>query len=345
MIRRIEEMADRPAKFGVGEDILSALLDSVRFTDWSCFSLTMLGDWAVETPSGADIAGHLALGHQQIVFFHIVAEGSYISKCGERLDHLQTGDVIVYPRGARHVLSNREGIRPLPVAKLVPLPPWPQPASFMSGNGTGPATRLICGFLRCEAVQFNPVLGGLPDVLVVTAANRKSDAWLSSSIDLLIKETDRAVPGARCMTQRLVEVLFIAILRHAAETLNNDAGQWTSAIRDRIVARALSLLHNASDTHWTVDMLASGCGTSRSRLAARFHDTVGCGPIEYLTRLRLQQARTALETGAANVSQAAHLAGYASEAAFSRAFKRAFGNSPSAHRPSNAAKKPMPTVG
>ncbi len=48
-------------------------------------------------------------------------------------------------------------------------------------------------------------------------------------------------------------------------------------------------------------------------------------PITYLTRLRLQTARNALLERRISASQAADLAGYASGAAFSRAYQRLFG--------------------
>jgi AraC-like DNA-binding protein len=54
--------------------------------------------------------------------------------------------------------------------------------------------------------------------------------------------------------------------------------------------------------------------------------------MSYLTRWRLQLARQMLCTSAKSVAQVAAEVGYESEAAFNRAFKRAFGCPPARFR-------------
>ena len=55
-------------------------------------------------------------------------------------------------------------------------------------------------------------------------------------------------------------------------------------------------------------------------------------PLAYLTEWRMQIARRALSEQSVTVAEAADLSGYASEAAFSRAFKKEFGRPPAAFK-------------
>jgi AraC-like DNA-binding protein len=71
---------------------------------------------------------------------------------------------------------------------------------------------------------------------------------------------------------------------------------------------------------------------SRSVLADRFARLVGHPPMQYLTRWRIQIAARRLADGAPKVGAVGLEVGYASEAAFSRTFKKIAGVSPAAWR-------------
>jgi AraC-like DNA-binding protein len=81
-----------------------------------------------------------------------------------------------------------------------------------------------------------------------------------------------------------------------------------------------------------LDELAAHAAASRSTLADRFSDLVGCPPIQYLTQWRMQIAAKCLADPGVKIAALAHEIGYESEAAFSRAFKRFVGRSPSQWR-------------
>ena len=75
--------------------------------------------------------------------------------------------------------------------------------------------------------------------------------------------------------------------------------------------------------------LASGAAVSRSLLDERFRQVLGRSPIRYLTEWRMHLAEELLATTDLGVVTVARRVGYDSEEAFSRAFKRAHGLSPS----------------
>ncbi len=71
---------------------------------------------------------------------------------------------------------------------------------------------------------------------------------------------------------------------------------------------------------------------SRSAFSAKFAALIGEAPLQYVTRWRLQKAATLLRTTAMKLTTIARLAGYDSDIAFNKAFKRFAGAAPGAYR-------------
>jgi AraC-like DNA-binding protein len=131
------------------------------------------------------------------------------------------------------------------------------------------------------------------------------------------------------ISTRLPELGLIELLRvHLATAPAVDHG-WIAALRDPVLAPALSLLHNAPARRWTVADLASGAAVSRSLLDARFRQVLGRSPIRYLNEWRMHLAEDLFATTDSAVVAVARRVGYDSEDIFSRAFKRERGLSPS----------------
>ena len=80
------------------------------------------------------------------------------------------------------------------------------------------------------------------------------------------------------------------------------------------------------------DSLAREAGVSRSALTEKFAKYLGVAPMGYLTDWRLELGAEALRTSNRSVQDIAMGAGYESEAAFNRAFKRRFGTPPARYR-------------
>ncbi|MEJ7813204.1 MAG: AraC family transcriptional regulator [Gemmatimonadaceae bacterium] len=98
------------------------------------------------------------------------------------------------------------------------------------------------------------------------------------------------------------------------------------------MAPALARLHERPSHPWTLADLARAVATSRTVLAERFSQLVGVPPMQYLTQWRLQLAAAQLARSSAKVAAIGARVGYESEAAFSRAFKRATGQAPAVWR-------------
>jgi transcriptional regulator GlxA family with amidase domain len=135
--------------------------------------------------------------------------------------------------------------------------------------------------------------------------------------------------GKEAVIEHLLGLLMINLLRAYGAAGGLD---WMAALRDGAVARAIGRMHVAPERGCTVAALAAETAMSRSSFAARFKRQVDSGPLEYLSRWRMQLAAESLQDTELRIDQVAEKVGYASEAEFSRAFKRSFTRSPGAWR-------------
>jgi hypothetical protein len=93
---------------------------------------------------------------------------------------------------------------------------------------------------------------------------------LETIIGYTLDEARTARPGAACLVTRLVDILFVEILRRHVEELGEEEIKPLTGLKDPVVRRALELIHNEPQRGWTLDGLAQLAGTSRSVLAERF---------------------------------------------------------------------------
>lgn len=83
---------------------------------------------------------------------------------------------------------------------------------------------------------------------------------------------------------------------------------------------------------WTLEALAHEAGCSRSVLAERFQQRVGHTPMQYLAHWRMLLAAQLLRSGTAPLTRIAQDIGYQTDTAFSRAFRREYGQPPATWR-------------
>ncbi|MDJ0703867.1 MAG: AraC family transcriptional regulator [Leptolyngbyaceae cyanobacterium MO_188.B28] len=293
--------------------------------------------WTVETESCYEFAETGQLGAKQIVQFHIIAEGRcWVQTTQGIRQALSSGDIIIFPHGDSHILGDCLERTPTPMTEILPDPPW-EPPSFLAHGGGGDLTRIVCGFLECESLITHPFLRALPPFMHVSAFAKSTAPLLETGVRRIIQEADCSQPGSVCLLTRLIEVMFIEILRSRLQDQATDQASSLAALKDPIVGQVLQRFHSNPAYPWTVPELASQMSLSRSSLAQRFTQLLGHPPMQYLTQWRLQLASQRLQTSNAGIAKIAAQVGYESEAAFSRAFKRYVGMPPGAWRSQKSA--------
>lgn len=321
------ESAPDPA----GLDVLSDVLRVFRVTGTALLRGEFNEPWTLDMPHGSDLARMLHTSTTRVVMFHIVAKGAcWVSNDDEEPVWLETGDMIGFPHGHQHLMGAGAAGKGIRLSTLLPPPPWTGLPIVRLG-ADGQTTQMICVYLYCDELLYNPILESLPKHLVLRP-HRDAAPWIDATLGIIITESLNGRPGSSGVVARLTELLFIEILRRHIAEVSGEATGWLAALGDRHVAKALQAFHGKPNYRWTVAELASQVGLSRTALVERFHRLLDVPPMSYLTLWRLQLAAQALQSTNKAVANIAADVGYESEEAFSRAFKRHAGASPSAWR-------------
>jgi AraC-like DNA-binding protein len=320
----------------VAADVLSELLRVLRLTGSVFLNGHFSEPFGVISPKQWDADSPLAhLRHVSV--FHLIASGGCTLTAEDGATwELGPGDIVLMPYPVEHTFERgvHDGcvygpdvVRDGPVKGV----------SVVRHGGDGPDTRLVCGFIESTELIGAPLFDSLPTVLVERTGDDPVAGMLASTAKEVLRQLDDARPGTEVLLGRLMETLFVEVLRRHAASLPSGTVGMLAALRDPLIARALRLLHADPARHWTVEALAREVGASRTVIAERFHALLGKPPIEYLTGWRLQVAAERLRSTAEPLARIAELVGYDSEASFSRAFKRTMGVSPGAWRTASGA--------
>lgn len=266
-----------------------------------------------------------------VAHFHIVERGS----CWITLDdgtslRVETGDLVVLPLGAGHVLSSDPGLPALPIEAAVETAERCGGVYRMGGGGDR-ETHMVCGQFAFAGVLAPRLLTVLPPLMHIRPQPGRPLEWLRLTSHFLVEETRNPKPGSAIMVARLLDLLFIQAIREWGGAGPSRLG-WLSGLIDAQIGRALSAIHETPARTWTVEDLALIAGMSRSAFAVRFGQIVGMTPLKYVATWRLDLAADELRAGSAKIAEIAALVGYGSEAAFNRAFKSQFGETPAAFR-------------
>lgn len=311
-------------------DVLSDVLNSIRITGSVLFRADFGAPFAFATPPSRDYAHLLVPNARRLILFHLVADGECLAHGdGQPPVAVGAGDVIMLPYGDAVTLSDDSCPPPRSIFEVMPPQPWREPPQLDCG-GTGAKTRLLCGFLHADEVILQPLLAGMPKLLVIRAGDALPR--LKAIVSYTLEEVRAGRPGGACVVNRLAEILFVEILRHYIAAHHEEASSPLASLSDPVVGRALMLLHAEPARRWTVQALARSVATSRSLLSERFNRLAGCPPMHYLARWRVQLAARRLADGPESIAAVGAAVGYESEAAFSRAFKRQLGEPPAAWR-------------
>jgi len=192
------------------------------------------------------------------------------------------------------------------------------------GDGLPGATVMLRGAYELHGVVGQRLLEMLPPLAIVPSGPRTRAA-----LELLASETSRDEPGQDAVLARLLDLVLVLALRAWS---TNSQTSWYRALADPAIGDALRLLHEDPAHRWTVAELATKVGMSRAALAARFTNLVGEPPLTYLTGWRMAVAADQLRTTEATIATVARSVGYQDAFAFSVAFKRIHGQSPSTWR-------------
>ena len=292
-------------------DLLSRLLRNIRLRGEQIYFCALEAPFAI----AFDHAGGT---------IHILNEGNFDLQIEGEPDqrHYEQGDVILLPAGATHWVQRGQGAIPRHVGDLDVRDEL---------RGPGNTSRWFSGIFSFEESQGSRLLHALPAVIDLRGAQNQSLEWLDVSTRMLMLEKLTPSEGSAEMISRILDLLFIQVLRAWSVKPHATAG-WLTGAMDETIGDAITALHADPAHSWSVTQLAELSNLSRSAFSDRFVRTVGQSPVAYLTQLRLDSAADLLHNTTRPVASIAGEVGYDSEAAFSRAFSKQFGMPPSRWR-------------
>lgn len=300
-------MIDR-TEIGQSVDALAEVLDTVHVEVMQVQSLEVVGELTCEAvePFTVDVL--------------LVLDGFLVTNYGGQRLELAHGDALAILRDARGSP-----------------PDLPRCGSGELVNPTAPhrhdgAARLLRCTCHIANPERNPLLGALPAMVRIACEQWQKPEWLEPTLAWIERELGANFPGARLVVNRLVELVWIQLVRtHIASSPAATRG-WLRALSDPQIGVALSLIHDQPATQFSVAGLAHAAGMSRSAFASQFTRLVGEPPLHYVARWRMLKASQLLKENKRTLAEVALAVGYDSEAAFSKAFKRWSGQAPGYYR-------------
>ncbi|HEY0587538.1 MAG TPA: AraC family transcriptional regulator [Pseudoduganella sp.] len=272
------------------------------------------GHWAVRMPS-----------YDGFKFNAIMRGGLWLVPDGDGPVQLGEGDCFLLADGQGFTVASELGLVPLPAETV-----FADARHGVAQIGLREDVVIVAGKMTLHPTLAPYVQRILPPVSVFRAATSEAQSvrWL---LDRIAQETNGDGPAIPIVADRLIELIFIELLRSTMSSQAREDG-WPGALSDPRLATVLNAMHAEPSRRWTLSELASKAHMSRSVFAKAFSRNVGLPPLQYLKRMRLLIAGNALRTQGASVSAAASLAGYASDSAFSVAFRGVFSCTPAQYK-------------
>ena len=279
-------------------EVLSDILRTMR-VEGSVYFCDML-----EPPWSKEFGGSGSAG------FHMIRRGECWATVREQTEYLGPGDLIFLGPGVDHVLSSA--------------------APGRTGRGSGVGTLLLCGYCDFVADTPTPLLDVIPELTIVRHEELVRHPFLRGTFDQLSAEFMASGPGSEIIVNKLTEVVLVELIR--INFCRDEGSPFLKALHDKSVSKALQHLHEHPEKHWTIEELAQSVGSSRAAFAKRFKGLVGETVFQYLTSLRMQRAKQLLRDTALPVYEVAQRAGYESDLAFVKAFRKRTGRTPRQYR-------------
>lgn len=294
-----------------GSDPLAAVIALLRPQTVLSKVISGSGGWSVR------YAAHVDPG------FCLVLDGScFLAVDGVATVELAQGDFVLLPSTPGFTLASDLGIAP---TRGVPV----YGGELRHGMKSGPPTmRMLGGSFRFDRASAQLVLRLLPAIVHVRRGEAGAER-LRQTAELIGEETRTQRPGRDSILERLVEVLLIEALRFRPVSTAKQEQGLLAGLAQAALARALHRIHVDVARRWTVAELARVAGMSRAVFAERFTRTVGMPPMQYLLEWRMAIAKDMLRRDRPPLAEVAERVGYQSASAFSTAFSRLAGCSPS----------------
>ncbi|MFI7067838.1 AraC family transcriptional regulator [Kribbella sp. NPDC050124] len=296
-------------------DQLSEVFDLVEVRGLMSGGFAMRGPWVTR-----------GLFSEPFKFIAVVSGQARLSSDGIEPIELEPGDVALL--NSRSWLELEGGTGDGPRREIEPEPGFPSPDLIGADSETDDI--VIGGRIELNPAGQALLSQALPPVGHVRGS-ASSAANLRGSLYRLYDEVTSNRLGSAFAIRQHSQLVLLEVLRAYIEQGDLRPGG-LRVLTDVRLRPALSLMHDEPGKSWGLEELARAAAMSRTSFAERFRTVAGVPPLTYLNRWRMLLAQRALKDDDVRVGSLASDLGYASESAFSTAFKREVGESPLRYR-------------
>ena len=293
-------------------DPLAAIMSLLRPKTVLSKIIRGAGQWSIRKPRYEDPA------------FCLVLDGScFLDADGVGVLALQEGDFVFLPETPGFTLASDLDLEPT-------LVPFDHSRETRYGAKSGQATlRMLGGYFRFDRANAQLLVRLLPSVVHIRR-DEEGAARVRRVVELIDEEAETDRPGRELILAHLVQALLVEALRFRPAFVAREEQGLLAGLCDPPLARALREIHADVAREWSVAELARTAFMSRAVFAERFARKVGMPPMQYLLEWRMAIAKDMLRRDAPPLAEVAEKIGYQSASAFSAAFTRLTGCSPSA---------------
>jgi AraC-like DNA-binding protein len=309
-------------------DVLSEILTPIRINGSVLSEIECGGAWGIDMGQGVD------LGFRDAIPFHYVTEGQCRLVDGSSATLLMPGDLVVAPGWTFHALASRPEQPCSLITDVIAangLPAWrggtlDQPLLIKAGNAHADV-RILSGVFTLTGQGAGILIKQLPTILHLRAQDEGLVPQLRTALDFIRQESAVTRPGFVAVAARLMDLLFIQILRAVITQPTVNIGL-LAGLSDVHIGRALAAIHANPAGPWTVAKLAAAAGHSRTLFAERFKQVVGSTPMQYVNQWRIARAEELLARPGTSIDAVRRRLGFGSSFVFARAFRARRGMSP-----------------
>lgn len=301
---------------------LAELMRSMRLSGVSGSNVEVRAPYAVEVPQPPGT-----------IMAYFITAGHCTAKLGpnNKPFELKEGDALILPHGTRHVLADSPRTRPVSLETIlrgaveapdnlehVTVAMFKDP--FIYG-GHGRPTAFTVLRLFYDEQMSGMQLSGLPDFVHLVDFIGRNRPFVMTTLAQIGAQVQLGLSGQN-IAIRFAEALFIQCLTELMATGAKQSGGYCRGIRDPVVSRVIGAIQHHPDADWSIAKLVRVAGLSRSGFIDRFRSAMEMTPGQFVTTVRLARAAELLANTNVSIAEIANLAGYGSEAAFNRAFRK-----------------------
>lgn len=193
------------------------------------------------------------------------------------------------------------------------------------------------GYTLCKTLKNSERYSHIPVVLLTSRGEERSqsDSYRIGAEGYMPKpfEVETLLELLRSIMRRKAE-----IRKKYLDTNKEDAAGFTAKAEDFILRLNKLIGENISNPDLDQQFICKELGVSRALLYNRMKAVTGAGAKEYITKIRLEKAKSLIESTDLTIADISEMTGFSTQSYFSTAFKGYTGKTPSQYKATAKAK-------